>query len=59
MEDNSDGDEAEQIFYDTVREYVVSISKLKFIWAKDSLNYTTRSNKMAELINNRDARMYR
>ena len=25
MEANSDGDVAEQIFYDTVREYVVSV----------------------------------
>lgn len=33
MEDNSDGDEAEQIFYDTVREYVVSI-KLKVYMSK-------------------------
>ena len=27
MEANSDGDEAEQIFYDTVREYVVSVKQ--------------------------------
>lgn len=25
MEANSDGEDAEQIFYDTVREYVVSV----------------------------------
>lgn len=27
MEANSDGDKAEQIFYDTVREYVVSVKQ--------------------------------
>ena len=31
MEANSDGDVAEQIFYDTVREYVVSFKLSAFL----------------------------
>jgi len=32
MEANSDGDVAEQIFYDTVREYVVSFKLSVFLY---------------------------
>ena len=42
LEANSDGDVAEQIFYDTVREYVVSFRLsvflyfVKILWTNDS-----------------------
>lgn len=32
MEANSDGDDAEQIFYDTVREYVVSVNSFSLCY---------------------------
>lgn len=52
MEANSDGDVAEQIFYDTVREYVVSVKLSVFfyfvkIW---STNDRRRSNEKASII---------
>lgn len=49
MEVNSDGDVAEQIFYDTVREYVVSVSfsvSLCFVKMLGT-NDRTRSNEKA------------
>lgn len=49
MEVNSDGDVAEQIFYDTVREYVVSVIfnvSLYFVKMLGT-NDRTRSNEKA------------
>ena len=49
MEVNSDGDVAEQIFYDTVREYVVSVNFSVSLYFVKMLgtNDCTRSNEKA------------
>lgn len=52
MEVNSDGDVAEQIFYDTVREYVVSFKLSVFLYFVKIL-----STKTAEETTKRQAQL--
>jgi len=51
MEVNSDGDVAEQIFYDTVREYVVSVSFSVSLCFVKMLGTNDRTRSNEKLIN--------